>query len=219
MLSLVAISFTAILYFIDRGVFQRFLGTFNPLVVFLAVSLLGLLLFYILRSRDWFTIYQGDNLKGLRYAAGVASILGVVIILADTRIVFSEDMNILFPKSLLFYPSMGFLVEVIFHLLPLTLLLVLFKAFFKGADFQTLTWVSILLVSLIEPVFQALDMVAQDRFPTWAVIFVGVHIFLISLAQLFFFKRYDFVTMYAFRLVYYLYWHIAWGHFRLELLF
>lgn len=33
------------------------------------------------------------------------------------------------------------------------------------------------------------------------------------------FKRYDFVTMYTFRLVYYLLWHIVWGVIRLRLLF
>ena len=36
-------------------------------------------------------------------------------------------------------------------------------------------------------------------------------------AQLF--QRYDFMAMHAFRLVYYLTWHIVWGYARLKLLF
>ena len=40
-----------------------------------------------------------------------------------------------------------------------------------------------------------------------------------QLAQLLIFKKYDFNSMYAFRLVYYLFWHIGWGHLRLRLLF
>jgi hypothetical protein len=41
----------------------------------------------------------------------------------------------------------------------------------------------------------------------------------INLVQLTLFRRYDFLTMYAFRLVYYLVWHVAWGHLRLQVLF
>jgi hypothetical protein len=33
------------------------------------------------------------------------------------------------------------------------------------------------------------------------------------------FRRYDFVTMYSFRLFYYAYWHIAWGVIRLRVFF
>ncbi|MCB9291467.1 MAG: hypothetical protein H6560_29470 [Lewinellaceae bacterium] len=44
---------------------------------------------------------------------------------------------------------------------------------------------------------------------------MSLHIFLINLIQLWLFKRYDFVSMYTFRLVYYLIWHIGWGWVRL----
>ena len=37
--------------------------------------------------------------------------------------------------------------------------------------------------------------------------------------ELLIFKRYDFIAMYAFRLVYYLIWHIVWGYARLRSLF
>jgi hypothetical protein len=33
------------------------------------------------------------------------------------------------------------------------------------------------------------------------------------------FRRYDFASMYSFRLVYYAYWHVAWGVIRLKVLF
>ena len=51
-----------------------------------------------------------------------------------------------------------------------------------------------------------------------SVLYVSLHIFLINLIQLWLFKRYDFVSMYTFRLVYYLIWHIGWGWVRLEVL-
>jgi hypothetical protein len=37
--------------------------------------------------------------------------------------------------------------------------------------------------------------------------------------QLYVFRRFDFASMYAFRLVYYAYWHILWGVIRLKVLF
>lgn len=42
-------------------------------------------------------------------------------------------------------------------------------------------------------------------------LFVAVHVFLITVVELWLLKRYDFATMFAFRLLYYLYWHIGWG--------
>jgi hypothetical protein len=48
---------------------------------------------------------------------------------------------------------------------------------------------------------------------------VGVHIYVFNALQLYVFKRYDFLSMYAFRLVYYLHWHVVWGYMRLQLLF
>jgi hypothetical protein len=56
-------------------------------------------------------------------------------------------------------------------------------------------------------------------YTTWAAAYVFLNVWVINMVQLALFKRYDFVSMYAFRLMYYLLWHIAWGHARLGLLF
>ena len=55
--------------------------------------------------------------------------------------------------------------------------------------------------------------------PTWVTVCVFLNILLINLFQLLIFKRYDFVSMFSFRLAYYAIWHIAWGYVRLNLLF
>jgi hypothetical protein len=41
----------------------------------------------------------------------------------------------------------------------------------------------------------------------------------INLVQLAIFKRNGFVWMYLFRLAYYVFWHVAWGFFRLRILY
>ena len=71
-------------------------------------------------------IYEKENLTAALQWSSLAALLGIVMILVDTKIIFSADMNVLFPESLLFYPAIGFLVEIVFHVLPLAgLLLVL----------------------------------------------------------------------------------------------
>jgi hypothetical protein len=70
----------------------------------------------------------------------------------------------------------------------------------------------------LEPVFQT-TLGFSRAYPSWVTGFVALHIFLLNLCQLAIFKRYDFVSMYSFRLMYYLLWHIVWGVIRLKLLF
>ena len=218
-LSVPVFGFAVIVYLSDRLVYQRFLGKVNPLIAFLVVILLGLMLLSILLYKNWFFIYGPQNSKGILVAAGLASVFGVIIILVDTKAVFPPTMNVLFPESVLFYPAIAFFAEILFHVLPVTVLLVPLTAIFKQADLQMMIWISILLVALLEPVYQASGMALSNQYLTWVVVYTGVHIFLINLCQLLIFKRYDFVSMYTFRLVYYMFWHIGWGYLRLRLLF
>jgi len=74
-------------------------------------------------SREWFVVYKVGEYKGFLIATGLAALLGLGIIIVDLITIFPADTNRPFPDSLFFYPIFGFVVEVIFHLLPLALLL------------------------------------------------------------------------------------------------
>jgi hypothetical protein len=217
--SLVVFSFTIILYFLDRQVFQRFLGSIDPLAAILAAIVVGFILLSFLLYKKWFVIYDIENLPGLVRFSGLAALLGVIMILVDTRIKFPADINILFPKSLLFYPVIAFFVEILFHVVPLTLLISAMSSTLKNLNFNAIFWISIIIISMAEPIYQTMDMASSKHFPVWAVVYVGLHIFLINFFQLLIFKKYDFISMYSFRLVYYLFWHIGWGYLRLFWLF
>jgi hypothetical protein len=217
--SLVVLSFTLILYFSERQVFQRFLGSIDPLVAILAAVVVGFILLSTLLAEKWFVIFDRENLPGLLRFSGLAALLGVIMIIVDTRIIFPADINILFPQSLLFYPAMAFFVEILFHALPITMFITLLNSILKNPNLNTISWISIFIISVAEPIYQTLDMVSSKHFPIWAVAYVGFHIFLINFFQLFIFKKYDFIAMYSFRLVYYLFWHIGWGYMRLSWLF
>ena len=44
---------------------------------------------------------------------------------------------------------------------------------------------------------------------------MATSLFLFGVVDLWLFRRFDFVTMYAFRMLYYAYWYVAWGTLRL----
>jgi len=216
-LSLIVFVLTGMIYQSSRSSFQRFFGSLNPLLAVLIVIILGLSLLSFLLYKTQLAIYSQSDVKGRLLAAGLALLFAVVMILVDRAVVFPADLNVPFPHSLAFYPVMGYVAEIIFHVLPLVLLYFFLNALLGEMSPARLLWVSILIVALIEPIFQIRPFAGQ--YSNWTVASVGLHIFLLNLVQLLIFRRYDFVTMYSFRLVYYLLWHILWGHLRLSLLF
>lgn len=221
-LILVAISFgvvtlTGIAYFTDRLVFQKFLGRINPLVASLVIVLIGGVLLTFFLIRGWFTIYMPENPQRCLWMSGVAALLAGIMVVVDLRIVFPEDLNVAFPNSVFYYPAVAYAAEILFHVVPLFILLFLVTSLFKGISYEAIIWPCIAVIALAEPVFQILPL--TEKYPVWAVVFVAFHLWVFNMIQLALFKRYDFVSMYSFRLVYYLIWHIVWGYARTRLLF
>lgn len=196
--------------------FQRYLGRIHPLIVLTGLFLIGLALFSLLMKAGDFAVYRIGEYTGILVAAGLAVPLAAVAIFVDTKVPFPQDMNVAFPTSIFFYPAIGYVVELAFHLVPFSLIYLLLGRLFNGADGNWIVWVSILGAAVIEPIFQVVYATGESR---GVVVFVGVHLLVINLVQLILFARYDFYSMYAFRLSYYLFWHILWGYARLRILF
>jgi hypothetical protein len=215
--SVIIFILTVITYFSNSSSFQRFFGRINPLMVVFIAFILGLIAFSYLLSDGQFAVYRPGNLRGLLLAVVLPLPFAAIIILVDRLSPFSINMNVPYPDSLTFYPVMGFVAEIIFHILPFSLVYFSLSKILGDASSQTIIWISMLIVALFEPIFQVVFMIGQD--PTWKIAYVGLHIYLFSFVQLLLFTRYDFISMYVFRLSYYLLWHILWGHFRLNLLF
>ena len=216
-LSAIVLILTSIMYSLHSASFQRFFGGLHPLGVLFTVVVLGFLLFSLLLYDGRFAIYRPGHLRGLLLALGLAIPFAVVIILVDRAVRFPVDMNVAFPESLLFYPVMGFVADILFFILPFCLLYFLLNRIAGESDPNRIIWAAILLTALFEPIFQVAFM--DGRSPDWVVAYVGVHVYVMAVVQLFLFKRYDFITMYSFRLSYYLLWHIVWGHLRLTVVF
>lgn len=215
-LSLVTALLTAILAFIDPAPFHRFLGDINPVGVLLTTVFIGFFCFTYLLNSTTLAIYKKQNLRDYFTVAGIALAFGIEVVLADIWLVdYSADINILFPKSLLFYPAIGYIVEIVFHILPITLI-VMILSLFRNLSENNRVWFGMVVVIILEPIYQVW-LLSQDTLTT--ALYTGIHVFLFSLTQLIIFKRYDFISMFLFRLVFYMVWHIVWGHFRLELVF
>jgi hypothetical protein len=200
----------------DQASFRRFLGDSDPRLILVAVLLINAAALGYLLSTGAFAIYRRTSLRGWLLIAALAGSFGAVVITADTIIVFPRDINVLFPQSLLFYPVIAMLVEAAWHSLPMSLLVLAFSRF-RRLDIRRISWFLVPLLALPDPVFQVVDMVAAS--PWGATLFVGVHVYLINLVEMIIFRGHSFVAAFAFRVFYYLVWHVIWGQVRLNVLF
>lgn len=207
---------TLLLTLIDATPFHRFIGDLNPLGGVMITGIAGFFGLIYLISGTQLAVYKKHRARDYLIISGIALIFGLEVIAADLWLVdYGADINTAFPKSLLFYPAIGYGAEMVFHVLPLALFVFILSRC-KKLDIDRIVWISIIAVMLIEPLFQAW-FVLPDSITT--AVYTGLHVLLFSAAQLLIFKRYDFVSMYLMRLIFYAIWHIAWGYMRLQLIF
>ena len=186
-----------------------------PAVVNLAIIFGGLLLFVSSLLSDFKFLKKGIQ-KRWKYLLLPTVIFTAIIIAVDLIDNFTKDTNVLLPHSLLFYPAIAFIVEVIFHLFPVAVLVTILHFCKAGKYKGVLLLIGLFFIALIEPVYQV---VLSGTSLSLKNIYVFIHIFLINITGLFLFKKYDFFTMYSFRVLYYLLWHIVWGTIRFYVLF
>ena len=200
----------------NENIFQRFIGEFPAELAGILVSIVGFLALKIIVKKFGFALFDRKvNFPWTRIIMTVLTFV-MVSILVDINDPFSKDMNLLFPESLLFYPVIALYVEIVFHVIPLLVLTFIFSKIFANQYTTKLHYFPIILVALLEPVYQILFMMDS---PTWTLAVVWINLFLFNLFQLIIFKKINFVAMYGIRLLYYLFWHIVWGQMRLEILF
>lgn len=196
--------------------FRRFFGDTNPIFVVLAACVVGAAALGILSYRGFKILEGRPTLRGMALSVGLATILALAIVIADIVIRYPQNMNVPVPQALLFYPVVGFVAEIVFHVAPLAVLMFVFAPLLKRTGSAPFMWLCVLFVATLEPSFQVLF---EGRPFSWAAIYTWIHVFAISFLQLHVFRRHDFMSMFAFRLSYYAYWHILWGVLRLRLLF
>jgi hypothetical protein len=217
LVSLVALIFALILLPSSDTYFRRFLGELNPILVIIIAAIVGAVALHFLQARYGFVIFIGKGaIPGVKLSVVLSTLLAIAIVTADFFIRYPEDTNVPLPHALLFYPSIGFVAEIIFHVVPLALLLIILNPLGGWIGREKFIWAGIFLVAVLEPTFQV---AFEGKSLTWGSAYTWIHVFVIAFLQLYVFRRFDFISMYSFRLFYYMYWHILWGVIRLQVLF
>lgn len=137
---------------------------------------------------------------------GLGGLLAVPPVIIDIAIPFAHGINVLPPKSLLFYPAIALVAEVVLHLVPLAALAVVTSR-------STISGWMFVPVVLVEPAFQAFFSF-DAGLQAWLVF---GNVCLVSAAQIWVFRYYGFSAMFGLRLAFYFFWHVVWGSLRLQL--
>ena len=123
-----------------------------------------------------------------------------------------QTFNAPFPGSLLFYPGGAVLVEAFYRLLPIPLLLWLISSVvLRGRGQRQVFWALALLTSLIEPVTQDLEGLADAGLLLVATQFVPDYA--LNLVEAAAFRTSGLLSMWLVRVAMYLVWHVAYGNF------
>lgn len=218
-LSVGAAGATGVLSLSDGDIFRPYLGSVQPVLVVALAAVAAFACLGFLRERCGFAIYAGrSSLRGIALSAKLAVLFAAAVMVVDVVGRFPRGINVPPPQSFLFYPVMAYVAEICFHALPLALFLAVARAFSRQGGGRGRIWWCILLASLVEPVLQV-SLGWSGPVSPGLQIYVGVSVFAFNVIQMHVFQRYDFVSMYLFRLIFYGCWHIAWGYLRLRWLF
>lgn len=214
---LIAIGLTSLVLRTDTKVFDDYTGNIHPWLVITGSGFTGVvLLVYLDRKLRLETLTIPAFRTSILPLAG-AFVFGINAIILDLLLHMPEDLNVAFPISVFFYPAIGFVAEIIFHVIPFVLLATVLHWIpgFNGRE--RIIYLSLILTAFTEPLYQVISMLLTGNYSEWNLLVIGLHILCLSTYQLFLFIRNGFFHMYLFRLAYYMTWHILWGYLRLRL--
>ncbi len=118
-----------------------------------------------------------------------------------------------FPFSIPVYMSVGILMEILLHLIPIVFLFWFLSNVILRKRWQyQVFWVVAILFSLMEPVLQTIGMfqmgiISDISFA--AILFTFV--FAANMVPIHFFRMHGFLATVVWRLSFYFIWHIVWG--------
>jgi uncharacterized protein YhhL (DUF1145 family) len=195
---------------VDLG---RYLGPTAPIASVAFVLISGVLCLWYLQRTERLKIFSSPIRRaGLRMAALMVVPFAIGITVIDLAHPFPEDINVALPAALAFYPAIGLIAILALHVMPFAFLLGIGRLVAGGRVAEWWVWVSILTTASIEAVFQA---VGSAGSPAVVVAYVAVSLYLFGVVELVLYRRFDYLTMFTFRMLYYAYWHVGWGALRL----
>ncbi len=193
--------------------FAPFFGVLPPAAAATIACTLGIGSLFALQKRFGFCVIGADTGSRGWIAAATAALPFMAIVTSiDLLIGFPANIHVSLPAALVFYPLMGFIAQFALHIVPFTLLLwIITRACVAWAPHRRI-WLAIISSACVEAVFQAGASAAPGNDAALATGVVATQVFAFGVTELYLFQRFDFITMYVFRLTYYSYWHVIWGN-------
>ena len=190
------------------------LGIERPVWPVTAVVVLGFLGWFVVSHLSWIPS-RTEGALGYRLAVLIGLMLPIPVIIVDWYGGFGQAINAPAPASLLFYPSLAVVAELVLHVIPLAFAATL-TILFPRAE-RALKVFGLGAAVVIEPILQM--MWGAELSPIWANTYVGVQLLAFNIIGVYLLRRFGILRVLIFRLSYYFVWHILWGYLRSDLLF
>ena len=116
----IAVAASAVLTWAGREAYAFLFGPLNLLLLTIITAALGAVALWLLVRYGWFP--AAASRRSVLIALGLGCCLTLPVIIVDVMGGFPAELNVRFPESLLFYPSLALVTESVFHLVPLALL-------------------------------------------------------------------------------------------------
>lgn len=196
---------------VDHPIVQQSLNSWS---MYILVSVLGFAAIKLAARTGFPDIWDKEVFNKQRLLIPLLAGLGFGIINIIIAYALQLDVPMVkFPYSIPVYFSVGILMEILFHLIPIVILLwfvsdLMLKKIWQNEVF----WILAIFLSLMEPVIQTIGMhqmgIISNMLFT-AILFI--FIFAANLLPIYFFRMYGFLSAVVWRLSFYLMWHIIWG--------
>ncbi|HEX7035501.1 MAG TPA: hypothetical protein VF210_06990 [Pseudomonadales bacterium] len=196
---------------------HRYFSDANPILASALICLAGTIVLWRLQRVFGLCVVSAQSNRKLLVAVGAAVPFMASVTLLDRMLGFPSDINVGLPSALVFYPAMGFLAQLSLHVVPFALLLWLLTSRFRSLPAGVRFWSAALPAALPEAIFQMNASIDHPSGLDVLAASVGVQLVLFGVTELYLYRRYDYLSMFVFRLTYYGYWHIVWGSVRVQL--
>ncbi len=177
--------------------FARYFGSMPPAICVAALGVVAILVVPHLKRHGF---WGAPRVDAVLVAPSLVVGFAAFIIAVDSLAGLSSDLNAPLPWALLYYPAMGFAAQVALHLAPLVAILWSAPAFS-----QRRPWAVMTIAAAPEAALQALN--AEGATAS----LVALHVLAFGVVEIYLLRQFGFAVMYAFRLGYYLLWHILWA--------
>lgn len=177
------------------------------------IPIIGYGALYLCRRASIPDIYNNDiSNKNRIIIPFIAGLLFTLLEIGSSLALEFPNIHIPFPSSIPAYLVFGIQYEILYHFIPITIILwALFRIIKKDKAKEIVFWIFAIIISLYEPYTQIGGLTSMGLLPNlqWQITF-SILIFSGNIIPIYFLKKGGLLSLILFRLGTYLLWHIIW---------